>query len=151
VGYPIVDLSPDRCDVRRYVRDLAETMRRVALRHGISAGEVSGLIGLWVDRRSPSNFPGAERSVDLAKIGAIGVRISRWVTMHGFALNLTLDTAVFDLIVPCGISGRGVTSIRELSGQAPDTHEEARASFEALSDVLNADSGTLEDWSARPL
>lgn len=151
VCYPIVDLAPDRCDVRRYVRDLAETMRRVALRYGISSGEVPGMVGLWVDRGSPTRFRGAGEDADLAKIGAIGVRISRWVTMHGFALNLTLESDAFQLIVPCGLAGRGVTSIRELTGHGPGTHEEASAAFSALAEVLNADSSALEDWSEKPL
>jgi len=151
VCYPIVDLSPDRCDVRRYVRDLAETMRRVALRYGISSGEVSGMVGLWVDKASPARFRGAEEGADLAKIGAIGVRISRWITMHGFALNLTLASEAFQLIVPCGIAGHGVTSIRELTGQAPSTREEASAALCALAEVLDAGSNALEDWSDRRL
>jgi lipoyl(octanoyl) transferase len=147
VCYPIVDLSPDRCDVRRYVRDLAETMRRVAERYGIAAGEVPKLVGLWVDRASPSRFPEGGEGLDMAKIGAIGVRISRWVTMHGFALNLTLDTDVFGLIVPCGISGRGVTSIRELTGREPGTQEEVHVAFTALAEVLGATAKAVEDWS----
>ena len=97
VGYPIVDLRPDRCDVRRYVADLEEVMIRTAAEYGIAAGRVPGLIGAWVD--------GAR------KIGAIGVRISHWVTSHGFALNVSTDLSAFDLIVPCGIKDKGVTSI----------------------------------------
>jgi len=151
VGYPIIDLAPDRCDVRRYVRDLAETMRRVAEGYGVSAGEAPGLVGVWVDRSCPSRFPGADAATDLAKIGAIGVRITRWVTMHGFALNLTLEGDVFQVIVPCGITGRGVTSLRELTGLAPDTYEGAAAAFAALGDVIDAHAGTLEDWSNRPI
>jgi lipoyl(octanoyl) transferase len=155
VSYPIVDLSPDRCDVRRYVRDLAETMRRVAERHGVAAGELPGLVGLWVDRASPARFPVRQRHEgggdkrDMAKIGAIGVRISRWVTMHGFALNLSLESDVFRVIVPCGISAHGVTSIRELTGNAPDTQEEAQAAFAAFGDVHGATAGEVEDWSVK--
>lgn len=151
VCYPIIDLAPDRCDVRRFVRDLAETMRRVAERHGVSAGEVPGMVGLWVDRASPARFPGPTEASDLAKIGAIGVRISRWVTMHGFALNLTLESDAFRVIVPCGISGRGVTSIRELTGRDPGTKEEAAFALTALGAVLDAGAGAMEDWSARDI
>ncbi len=101
VGYPILDLRPDRCDVHRYVRDLEEVMIRVVGEYGIRASRVPGLTGAWV---------GAE------KIGAIGVRISRWITSHGFAFNVATDLDYFKLIVPCGIADRGVTSLSRLTG-----------------------------------
>jgi len=100
VGYPIVDLKPDRCDVHRYVRDVEEVMIRVCAEWGVTAGRISGLTGAWV---------GPE------KIAAIGVRISRWVTSHGFALNVATNVEHFRLIVPCGITDRGVTSLARLS------------------------------------
>jgi len=101
VLYPIVDLRPDRQDVRRYVRDLEETMIRTCADFGLVAKRVDGLNGAWIGDR---------------KVGAVGVRISRWVTMHGLALNVTTDLSQFGVIVPCGISGRGVTSLaRELA------------------------------------
>jgi lipoyl(octanoyl) transferase len=96
VGYPILHLAPDRCDVHRYVRDLEEVMIRTCADYGVDARRVAGMTGAWVGEE---------------KIGAIGVRIARWVTSHGFALNVTTDLAPFDLIVPCGIRGRGVTSL----------------------------------------
>ena len=102
VGYPIINLKPDRCDVHQYVRDLEECMIRVAGDYGFAAGRIQGLTGAWV---------GAE------KIGAIGVRIQRWVTSHGFAFNVNTDLDFFRLIVPCGISDRGVTSLRKLTGR----------------------------------
>jgi lipoyl(octanoyl) transferase len=102
VGYPILDLSPDRRDVHRYVRDLEEVMMRTCADYGIQAGRVAGLTGTWVAQD---------------KIGAIGVRISRWVTSHGFAFNVATDLSAFDLIVPCGIRGRGVTSLERLLGR----------------------------------
>ena len=112
VGYPILDLSPDRQDVHRYVRDLEEVMIRTCADYGVEAGRVAGLTGVWV---------GAD------KIGAIGVRISRWVTSHGFAYNVSTDLAAFDLIVPCGIRGRGVTSLALLLGrEAPLAEVEDR-------------------------
>ncbi len=104
VGYPIVDLKPDRQDVRRYVASLEETMIRIAAEHGVAAGRVAGLNGAWVGNR---------------KIGAVGVRISRWVTMHGFAINVSTDLSFFDLIVPCGIRDKGVTSLERELGRAP--------------------------------
>jgi lipoyl(octanoyl) transferase len=103
VGYPILDLSPDRCDVHRYVRDLEEVMIRTCADYGVAAGRVEGLTGTWVGRD---------------KIGAIGVRIARWVTSHGFAFNVATDLSAFDLIVPCGIRDRGVTSLERLLGHA---------------------------------
>jgi lipoyl(octanoyl) transferase len=102
VGYPILDLKPDRCDVHRYVRDLEEVMIRVCADYGVTAGRIKGLTGTWV---------GAE------KIGAIGVRLSRWITMHGFAFNVSTDLEHFKLIVPCGISDRGVTSLERTTGR----------------------------------
>lgn len=151
VAYPILDLRPDRCDVRRYVNDLAETMRRVALRHGVSSGTVEGLVGLWVDADAPSIWRGGEHAGRLAKLGAIGVRLSRWITLHGFALNLTTDLGLFDLIVPCGISQHGVTSIVRLNGRRPDVREEASHALEALAEVLQARALPVEDRSNEPL
>jgi lipoyl(octanoyl) transferase len=99
VGYPILDLAPDRRDLHRYVRDLEEVMIRTCRDYRVEAVRVPGLTGVWVGD---------------AKIGAIGVRLARWVTSHGFALNVTTDLAPFGLIVPCGIQGRGVTSLERL-------------------------------------
>ena len=107
VGYPILDLRPDRCDVHRYVRDLEETMIRVCADYGVAATRVPGLTGAWVvTERGPE------------KIGAIGVRISRWITSHGFAFNAAADLEYFQLIVPCGIADRGVTSLDRLTRRA---------------------------------
>jgi lipoyl(octanoyl) transferase len=102
VGYPIVDLKPDRQDVHRYVRDLEDVLIRTAADFGIEAGRVKGFSGAWVGD---------------VKLAAIGVRISRWVTSHGFALNVSTDLAGFGLIVPCGIADRGVTSLSALLGR----------------------------------
>ncbi|MBI4263560.1 MAG: lipoyl(octanoyl) transferase LipB [Acidobacteria bacterium] len=102
VGYPILDLRPDRCDVHRYVRDIEDVMIRVCADYGIAAGRIEGLTGTWI---------GSE------KIGAIGVRISRWITSHGFAFNVNADLDAFALIVPCGIADRGVTSLQRATGR----------------------------------
>jgi len=107
VGYPILDLNPDRRDVHRYVRDLEEVMIRVCARHGVEAGRIQGLSGTWVTH--PERGP--------EKIGAIGVRISRWITSHGFAFNVSTDLDFFGLIVPCGIEDHGVTSLEAATGR----------------------------------
>ena len=99
VGYPIINLKPDRMDVHRYVRDLEEMLIRVAADFGIPAVRVAGLTGVWVGQE---------------KLAAIGVRLSRWITSHGFALNVSTDLDGFTLIVPCGIADRGVTSLARL-------------------------------------
>jgi lipoyl(octanoyl) transferase len=114
VAYPIVGLAPERCDVRRYVKDLTATMRELIVRYGIDAGEMPGLIGLWVDAARPGAWPGATDARQPEKIGAIGVRISRWITMHGFALNLTTDLSLYRSIVPCGVTTYGVCSMASL-------------------------------------
>jgi lipoyl(octanoyl) transferase len=100
VGYPIIDLKPDRCDVHRYVRDVEEVMIRVCADWGVTAGRIKGLTGVWT---------GSE------KIAAIGIRISKWVTSHGFAFNVAPTLDHFQLIVPCGISDRGVTSLERVA------------------------------------
>ncbi len=105
VGYPILDLNPDRRDVRRYVRDLEESVIRTLADFDVSAGRIAGLTGVWV-----GDF----------KIAAIGVRISRWVTTHGLAFNVSTDLGFFDLIVPCGIRGRGTTSLERVLGEPVD-------------------------------
>ncbi|MFI5299302.1 MAG: lipoyl(octanoyl) transferase LipB [Polyangiales bacterium] len=116
VAYPIFDLKPERCDVRRYVRDLTQVMIDVCSCFEISAGWLDGKenIGAWVDLREPKKWPGSERSTKPAKVGAIGVKLARWVTMHGFALNVSTDLRGFRLIVPCGISDKAVTSLEAL-------------------------------------
>jgi lipoyl(octanoyl) transferase len=111
VGYPIIDLKPDRCDVHRYVRDLEDVLIRTAADFGIAATRVQGRTGVWV---------GTE------KLAAIGVRLSRWITSHGFALNVATDLDYFSLIVPCGIADRGVTSLERLLARPVDrAHVEA--------------------------
>jgi lipoyl(octanoyl) transferase len=111
VGYPIVDLRPDRQDVHRYMRDLEEVLIRALADVGIRGERIEGLTGVWVGG---------------AKVAAIGVRISRWVTSHGFALNVTTDLEYFEHIVPCGIADRGVTSLERLGCTADRFEVEER-------------------------
>ena len=106
VGYPIFDLKPDRCDVHKYVRDLEEVLILALREFSIEGVRVKGLSGVWVGPE------GQER-----KIAAIGVRISRWITSHGFALNVATDLRHFQVIVPCGIADRGVTSVETELGR----------------------------------
>ena len=124
VGYPILDLHPDRRDVHRYVRDLEEVMIRVCADYGLDAGRVKGFSGAWIKADSLDE-----------KIGAIGVRISRWVTSHGFAFNVTTDVDFFNLIVPCGIADKGVTSLTSKLGRAPamaDVEDRVVSQFAAV-------------------
>lgn len=110
VGYPIIDLrereGDRRADVRLYVRDIEETIIRFAASYGVSTVRVAGLPGVWVGEE---------------KLAAIGVRVSRWVTSHGFAINLNTDLAYFRQIVPCGLHDKSVTSLATLLGQKIDT------------------------------
>jgi len=123
VAYPILDLKPDRQDVRRYVWTLEEAMIRVAAGYGVRAGRVEGLNGTWVGDN---------------KLGAVGVRISRWVTMHGLAFNVTTDLSHFDLIVPCGIQGKGVTSLARETGRDVPRVDVEDALVRELSDIWQA-------------
>ncbi len=122
VAYPIIDLSPDRRDVRKYVSALEEIMIRVAAVYGLHATRVAGLNGAWVGND---------------KLGAVGVRISRWVTMHGFALNVSTALDAFALIVPCGIRDKGVTSLEQLLGRSVPMDEVVGHVVQAFCEVLD--------------
>jgi lipoyl(octanoyl) transferase len=122
VGYPIIDLKPDRCDVHQYVRDLEEMLIRAAAAFGVTAGRSAGQSGAWVGNE---------------KLAAIGVRIARWVTSHGFALNVTTDLSHFDLIVPCGITDKGVTSLERLTGRPVPMAESEEAVVHAFAEVFS--------------
>jgi lipoyl(octanoyl) transferase len=129
VGYPILDLKPDRCDVHRYLRDLEEVLIRAAADFDVSAERVAGLTGVWVGRE---------------KLAAIGVRSSRWVTSHGFAFNVATNLDHFGLIVPCGIADRGVTSLVRLGCPAslPEVADRVAARFcEVFEREIVQDSG----------
>ena len=113
VAYPIFDLAPDRRDVRAFVATLEEALIRTCAAFGVPAGRVEGLRGVWTEGE---------------KIAALGVHISRWITSHGIALNVSTDLDYFSLIVPCGIRGRGVTSLTKKVGR-PVSVEEAADTF----------------------
>jgi len=120
VGYPILDLKPDRKDVRKYVASLEEVMIRAAAEYGVPAERIAGRTGVWTAQ---------------GKLGAIGVHISRWITSHGFAFNVRTDLADFAAIVPCGIADAGVASLQTLLGDAPPHHE--------VEDVLALKAGEI--------
>ncbi len=151
VCYPIVDLNPDRRDVRRYVQDLTRCMAKLASLYGVDAGTLHDYVGLWANRSTPEHWPGEEAADTKVKLGAIGVRISRWVTMHGFAFNLTTDLDLFRLIVPCGISQFGVSSIADLTGKLPSVRQAATQGLEILAEILEADLEQLETRTSPPL
>jgi len=124
VGYPILNLGAIRRDVVWYVRMLEEAMIRATAEFGITAERVGGKTGIWVGS-------GAQE-----KLGAIGVHISRWVTSHGFAYNVSTDLRYFDLIVPCGIADRKATSLEQLLGRRVEIKEVAPRIANHLGEVF---------------
>ncbi|HWK11705.1 MAG TPA: lipoyl(octanoyl) transferase LipB, partial [Vicinamibacterales bacterium] len=130
---------PDRCDVHQYVRDLEEALIRAVAAFGISARRVKGLTGVWV------GADGAEE-----KLGAIGVRISRWITSHGFALNVNTRLEHFGLIVPCGIADRGVTSMERLLGRPVSMDEVAEAVVGAFQQTFERPPAFSRAFSQTP-
>src|SRR5690606_19864250 len=125
VGYPILDLKPDRCDLHRYIRDIEESLIRALAGFGITAGRREGLTGVWV---------GDE------KIAAIGVRVSSgWITSHGFALNVDPDLRYFGAIVPCGIRDHGVTSMARCGAEGLTPQDVARPVAASFAEVFGRD------------
>ena len=114
VGYPLLDLDRFFTDLHRYMRFLEETVIRTCGDYGLRAGRVAGRTGVWIG----PDEAGPER-----KICALGIRCSRWVTMHGFAFNLNTDLSFFDHIIPCGIDDRGVTTLARELGRPVDEAE----------------------------
>jgi lipoyl(octanoyl) transferase len=128
VGYPIINLKPDRCDVHRYVRDLEDVLIRTIAEFGVTGTRIEGLTGVWV---------GSE------KIAAIGVRIARWITSHGFALNVNTDLSYFKMIVPCGITDKGVTSLSQLLGRQIPLGEVAQIASSQFARVFSREMLSL--------
>lgn len=137
VGYPVLDLEHYFTDLGRYMRSLEEVIIRTLAHYGIKGDRLPGATGVWLD----PDVPGSAR-----KICAMGVRCSRWITIHGFALNANTDLNYFDYIVPCGISDKRVTSIKQELGREVDEQElkdilknEFAAVFEAsVTDISSA-------------
>ncbi len=128
VGYPILDLDRIFTDIHKYLRSLEEAVIRTCADYGVTAGRVEGRTGVWV---GPDDR-GLER-----KICALGIRCSRWVTMHGFAFNLNTDLSYFDLMIPCGIADRGVTSLSREIDQPVDVPAVRRRLSVHLANVLD--------------
>lgn len=129
VGYPILDLEKFYTDIGRYLRELEEVIMLTLAEYGIVAGRSSGETGVWIDALTK----GKER-----KICAMGVRCSRWITMHGFALNVNTDLSYFNGIVPCGIQNKKVTSMKEELGREVDVNEvkeKLKRNFETVFNV----------------
>ncbi|RKI11442.1 lipoyl(octanoyl) transferase LipB [Corallococcus sp. AB030] len=137
VGYPILLLPPERRDVRRYVRDVERGLIQTLATFGLTAGAIPKWPGVWL---------GQEGSPDARKIGAIGVHLSRWLTTHGFALNVNTNLEHFQLIVPCGIREAGVTSMQRELGHpvsVPDVEEVLAREFTQVFDAQRVD-GTVD-------
>ena len=140
VGYPILNLAEIRRDVAWYVRSLEEAMIRATAEFGIASRRVPGRTGVWVDvppdRRRPD--AGSVRPKK-RKLAAIGVHLSRWVTSHGFAYNVSTDLRYFDLIVPCGIAGKRATSLEKLLGRRVEMKEVAPRIAAHLGELFGLD------------
>lgn len=130
VGYPILDLEKFGTDIDRYLRNLEEVIIRVLAEYGLPAGRSAGETGVWLD----PDVKGRER-----KICAIGVRCSRWVTMHGFAFNVNTDLSYFSHIIPCGIAGKQVTSLHRETGREMEMHDVKERVKRQFARVFEAD------------
>ena len=128
VGYPILDLEKFYTDIGRYLRNLEEVIIKVMATYGLKGDRSPGETGVWLD----PEVKGKER-----KICAMGVRCSRWITMHGFAFNINTDLQYFDYIVPCGIQNKGVTSLQKELGREVSMQEVKERFLTAFSEVFN--------------
>jgi len=124
VGYPILDLERRYTDIHRYLRELEEVVIRVCADYGIEAGRAEGMTGVWTPQ---------------GKICAMGIRCSRWVTMHGFALNVNTDLRWFGHIVPCGIPDKPVASLQSILGRPVDLLEVKARTVGHMAAVFKAD------------
>lgn len=148
-GYPICNLAGLSCgrDLHKYMRGLEEMVIRVLASYGLQGGRVEGLTGVWVQEagggrreagETTSPKPQAPNPKPAAKIAALGVRVRKWCTMHGFALNVTDECLPwFKHIIPCGIGDRPVTSLQSLLGEAPDVREVRERVVAAFRQVLS--------------
>ena len=130
VGYPILDLEKMYTDIGRYLRNLEEVIIKNIAHYGLKGERSAGETGVWLD----PDKPGHER-----KICAMGVRCSRWITMHGWALNVNTDLTYFDNIIPCGIVGKQVTSIAKELGHAIDFEESKQVLLNKFAEVFEVE------------
>lgn len=114
VGYPVLDLENFFTDIHQYMRLLEEAVIQTLIEYHVVAGRIPGLTGVWID---------ADNERQARKICALGVKTSRWVTMHGFAFNVNTNLDYFNYIVPCGITDKAVTSLEKETGKAQDMEE----------------------------
>ena len=128
VGYPILDLDQFYTDIGKFMRMLEEAIIRTCSDYGVEAGRIEGLTGVWID---------ADQGLSARKIAALGVKCSRWVTMHGFAFNVNTDLDFFNLIVPCGINDRGVTSLAKECGREIQAKEVSDRMIGHLTDLFD--------------
>lgn len=141
VGYPIVALEEGERDLHRYLRSVEEVLLRLARDHGVETDRVAKRTGTWIVD---------ETGWGLRKLAAIGVKCSRWVTLHGFAMNVTTDLGFFDLIVPCGLADAGVTSLQLETGEAPPLEEVAADAAARFAEVFER-APSLPDEALRML
>jgi lipoyl(octanoyl) transferase len=127
VGYPLLDLEHFFTDIHKYMRYLEEAIIRTIAHYGIVGGRIDGLTGVWLDIDDPKKA---------RKIAALGVKCSRWLTMHGFAFNVNTDLNYFNHIVPCGITDKKVTSLSNELGREMDMDEVKRILLQELADVF---------------
>ena len=135
VGYPVFDLDQFFNDIHLYLRYLEEAVILMLAKYGIKGGRISGQTGVWLDENNP---------LLARKICAYGVRCSRWVTMHGFALNVNTDLSYFNHIIPCGITDKSVTTLQKELGRPVDMHEVKSLLKETLAQVFNCEIITTE-------
>jgi lipoate-protein ligase B len=139
VGYPIIDLGAHYRDIHRYLRDIEEVLIRTVAEFGVAASRSEGLTGVWVKND---------------KVAAIGVKVSRWVTMHGFAINVNTDLSYFERIIPCGIFHKGVTSLQNILGIELRVDEVAKSvvrNFESVFSVVSEPTVLNELFSSEHL
>ncbi|QOG88988.1 lipoyl(octanoyl) transferase LipB [Flavobacterium columnare] len=133
VGYPILDLENFFTDIHKYLRLLEEVIIQTLAEYGIASERSEGETGVWIGVGTPF----------VRKICAMGVRASRWVTMHGFALNVNADLGYFDHIIPCGIKGKAVTSLHVELGRPVDEEEVKKKILKYFNDLFNTDLVSL--------
>ncbi len=140
VGYPILDLDHFFTDIHKYLRFLEEAVILTLKEHGINAGRINGLTGVWLDCDNQKNA---------RKICALGVKSSRWVTMHGFAFNINTDLEYFNYIVPCGLQDKSVTSLQKELGMKIDikeVEEKLKRNLEIVFEMKLTDGHTEDHW-----